>query len=136
MGDNIGEGLGIDDSGGGAFKRRQRAQRRRSSRIPAEEGVGFLGEQIIVAQKERKKKIPLKENSPTKKTEGEGDIEEVRKTSVETQDQTESRELNLEDNSKGVNFSVFIKYIIIAAIIIAIIMMIFSQVMDYQSKDS
>ena len=58
-----------------------------------------------------------------------------RQKQVKLQESKKTSSRKLEDEDEGINFRGFLKYFIIAALLVAVLMVIFSQVMEYQSRD-
>ena len=121
---------GEDDLMGNQFKKNKKGYKRTKSKMRINRTVGYLGEQMDFEEEESP---PIFKVEGQVKTKGADKSEEKKGKLVKDQQTTSKTELK-EDN-RGINFSAFLKYIVIAIIIIAILIVIFSQIMEYQSRE-
>ena len=93
---------------------------------------GVLGQQYY-QQEEQEKEPRFKSSSVAKKSRSGAQEEESKGAAIKNEKVKDKADL--EDEDKGLNFGGFLKYLIIAIMIIALIVVVFSQVMEYQNKD-
>lgn len=111
----------------------KKKSKKKSSRMRASTGEGYLGEQIIFLEEEEENKPVFK----AKDQDGVGSagVSEEQKNKKLVQEKKKSGDIELEDEDQGIDFSGFLKYFVIVALLIAVIMIVFSQIMEYQSRD-
>ena len=122
------KGTSVEDP----FKNNKKTKTK-SSRSRVSQGEGYLGDQNYFEPEEEEKQRVFKVTSENKKTNKGTNKEEKDKSRI--QDRKPTGDGNLNDENRGMDFSGFLKYLIIAIMIIALVVVIFSQVMEYQNRD-
>ena len=92
----------------------------------------YLGDQIYIIEKEEKATVFKVENNDKSVAVSN---EEVGKKAGLIADRRPDEDSGLDDKQKAMDFGGFLKYLLIAIMIIAIFVVIFSQVMEYQNRD-
>lgn len=117
--------------GGGDEYEMAKQNKSKKGTIKVERGVGYLGDRYEQEQEEQDRPA-IFEASGTSKKNSMGDAK--RKGASIIVSNKEGKQLEIKDDSPF-NFSQFLKYLIIAAIIVAILTVVFSQAMEFQSRE-
>ena len=96
-------------------------------------GGAYLGDQIYGIEEAEESQPVFKAQDQSKKARAGIGSEGKNKTRI--QERKPTGEVKLDDDNQGLAFGGFLKYLVIAVMIIAIIVIVFSQVMEYQSRD-
>ncbi|MDE0092278.1 MAG: hypothetical protein OXN83_03215 [Oligoflexia bacterium] len=103
-------------------------------RFRAKRAQGYLGEAYL-SEQEQKEKEDKPVFKATQSSENRGAFGDETKKGEWVSDRKPAKK-NIEDEKiKNINFSAFLKYLVLAVLIIALVVVIFSQVMEYQSRD-
>ena len=124
---------GEDGLTGNQFKKAKNKQKRKR-KVRISRGEAYLGDQIYFVEEEEKNSQPVFQVTEEGKKRNANLAEEKKKTS-RIQNAKTTDEGQLKEENTGLNFNGFLKYLVIAIIIIVILMIVFSQIMEYQSKD-
>ncbi len=117
----------------GGFKKKKK-QRRASARFPVARGEGYLGDQFYEEDMEEREDKGFKGGTTSQKKGSDG-IEEKQDKQLISDKKASATNQGLKDDEYGFKFNKFLKYLVIAAMIIAVIIVVFSQIMEYQSRD-
>ena len=143
------EGESDDETGTGGKRKRKSGKNNsgatfgeqegyKANKFPARtgsSGQGYLGELYRNdEEREAKRQKFFRAEAISQKAGGIGFSGDERKSNL-NQATLSNHEYKPELKSKGIKFFALIKYLVIAAVIIFILMFIFSQVMEYQSQD-
>ena len=96
------------------------------------QGEAYLGDQIYIIEEEEKATVFKAEGGD--KNAAVSNEEEGKKAGL-IADRRPDEDSDLDDKQKAMDFGGFLKYLLIAIMIIAIVVVIFSQVMEYQNRD-
>lgn len=124
------EGRGQVSSG---FDTENAGYKQKKFRAPSSKDEGYLGERYYDDESPTKKVFKAKDPGGSGLGAGSGGEEDTKKTkAIET---TKKAKNEGPGKTKKMNFLAFIKYFLIGALIILLLAIIFSQVMEYQSRD-
>ena len=125
-----GRGLGSEDEEG-AFNSKSQGYKR--LRFRAQNAQGYLGEAYLSEEEAEQEKPVFKEVQAGGVSKGSfaGDT----KKNQLIPDRKPNQKKDLDTKVKGMNFSAFLKYFVIIALILVVLVVIFSQVMEYQSRE-
>ena len=124
---------GGDELAGNLFGNKKKGYKRAKSKVRVNRGGAYLGDQIYGLEEEEDNQPVFKAQDQSKKARTGMGKESKNKNRV--QDRKPTNQTKLDDEDQGFKFSGFLKYLVIAVMIVAIIIVIFSQVMEYQSRD-
>ena len=121
-----------EESGGVIFTKNKKKHKK--EKFLANRQIAYLGEEEeFIYQEEEERKPVFKAQEDIKKTKT-GTKEETKKKQGFQKKRRDPSSVEEEEN-KGLDFSSFLKYLVIAMIILAILVVLFSQIMEYQNRE-
>ena len=125
-----GRGLGSKEEGG-AFNNKRQGYKR--LRFRAQTAQGYLGEAYL-SEEEAEQDKPVFKEAQISGGSGGSFAGDTKKNPL-IPDRKPNQKKDLDTKVKGMNFSAFLKYFVIIALILVVLVVIFSQVMEYQSRE-
>ena len=129
--DNDEEGSDSQDQGLGGFDSKQGSYKKSRFRVSQKQSEGYLGTRLYDEEAEDKEVFKAKGPGLSDSSES-GEIQDSKVKSDLSIKKADTKD---KQKIKRFNFLSFIKYFLIGALIILLLAMIFSQVMEYQSRD-